>query len=466
MPEVICIYKWNEKRAKQLEQWLEADLQRYAVFLEEDPTLLLSIPKRRQLRMFSTSEEALHQLAWEFIFLPFSYEGESPILLRLARIQAGINYLASDYIDQGVMLFQNFKSNLLERQHNGSLLFDRYINTPAIICGAGPSLSKNGKELKQFQNKALIFAGGAALEALRPLGVVAHFGAHVDADPKHTFSSTEVPIFYQLRTSYKTLKQAKGYKLLVSGNGNFPLETWAQSQLGIEAAPFDGGWTVATFCTALALRLGCNPIIFAGMDLSTTKNRHYAPGVKRECADETLIVIKNKKGEPLFSRYDWILSAEWIEKLAKVHPEKQFINATEGGLGFKGIEEKKLSEITLSTHPDLGLKRLTFLENGASIFAKIEESMLHCLEHIQNIMKEVETIYPSSPLENGTILLLEHQLQEELFYQKFLEPAWNVWKYVIDRRNKDGAMGLFVNKLLFYQHLLTTFLSHANQPVS
>lgn len=465
MPHVICIYKWNEKRAKQLEPWLKADKERYAIFLEDEPSLLLSLPQTRQLKIVSPMPESLQQIAWEFVFLPFTYEGDHPVLTELARIQAMINYLAVDYADQGATLYQNFKENLLNLQYNAYSFFGKYKNIPAIICGAGPSLAKNGKMLKQFQDKGMIFAGGAALEALRSLGVTPHFGAHVDADPKHTFSSSEVPLFYQLRTSYKSLQKSKGPKILAPGNGNFALETWVQKQLGMDTAPFDSGWTVATFCTALAMRMGCNPIIFVGMDFSTNKKHQYAPGVKAAHAAELLIPIKNQKGETLFSRYDWVLAAEWIEQLAKINPETNFINATEGGLGFKGIVEKKLSEILLPIQEDLKFEGLTPLNEGKEILSKIELSILSCLDLIQNIMKEVEKIFPFSPLESGAIALLEHQLDEELFCQTFLHPAWEVWQHVFKRHSKEGIMSLFLNKVLFYQNLLKTFAPHAVQSV-
>jgi len=466
MSDVICIYKWNEKRARQLESWLRGDKERYAVFLEDDPSVLLSFPKTRQMRMFSTSDDALQQMAWEFIFLPFTYEGENPVLIKAARIQSVINYLASDYVDQGVVLFQNLKENLLSLQYDLSALFGRYSNTPAIICGAGPSLAKNGKYLKQLQDKAVIFGGGAAIEALRALGITPHFGAHVDADPQHHFSSTDAPILYQLRTANESLKKSKGNKFLASGNGNFPLETWIQEQLGLDSAPFDGGWTVATFATALALKMGCNPIIFVGMDFSTTKSRHYAPGVKAECPSEVLVPVKNQKGEQLFSRYDWILSVEWVEQLAKAYPETTFINATEGGLGFKGIEEKKLAEVVLPVQEDLFLCPLVPMKDGKPIFAQIEESILRSLDLVQSIIQEVEKVFPSSPLDSGSIALLEHQLHEELFYQKFLQPSWNIWQHVIKRHNIDGPMGLFLNQILFHQNLLTQFVPHAERALS
>jgi uncharacterized Rossmann fold enzyme len=466
MPDVVCVYKWNENRAKKFESWLKGDKDRYAIFLEDDPALLLSLPQTRQLKIISTAKEALHQMAWEHIFLPFTYEGDHPVLTEAARIQATVNYLASDFVDQGVALYQNLKENLLSLQFNASSVFGRYSQVPAVICGAGPSLAKNGKDLGKFQDKAVIFAGGAALEALRSFKVTPHFGAHVDADPKHKFSLSEAPIFYQLRTSHKSLKKTNGQKLLAPGSGNFPLEAWAQEQLGLEAHPFDGGWTVATFCTALALRMGCNPIIYAGMDLSTTKTQHYAPGVKAECPRETLVSVKNQKGEQLYSRYDWMLAAEWIEKTAQANPQVRFINATEGGLGFKGIEEKKLSEIDLPARSDFNLGALQPLMGGQQILSQIEDSILRCLDLIQNTLKEIEKMFPFSPLESGAIALLEHQLHEELFYQKFLQPAWNVWQYVFKRHNKDGPMGLFLNEILFHQNLLTTFAPHVVRTLS
>lgn len=457
MSEVLCLYQWNEKRAKQLHSWLKNDPKRYVVFLEEDPSILLTVPKTQQLKVIAPTESNLRKLVWELVFLPFSFEGQNPHRAFLEQFHAEVSYAVSDYADQGVAVFQNLRANLSHL--DSTLETPDYRGIPAIICGAGPSLAKNGKLLKNFRAKALIFAGGAALEALRTLEVEPHFGAHLDPASLHRFSATQTPTFYQLRTAAETMKTVQGPKILCPSAGIFPLETWAQEQLGMTTELFDGGWTVGTFCLSLALSFGCNPIILIGMDLAAHQNKQYASGVTTKHPTETLHPIQNQKGECLWARRDWVLAAQWIEQLQKRHPEVKIINATEGGVGFEGIEERKLAEVCLET-VSLPSQLPTKPPLATNPLAIIEESLLRAHDHVQAMLKEVEQIFPASPLGNGTLALLEHQLHEELIYQKFLQPAWLVWKHVIERSNPDGEMGLYLNELLFYQNLLATLTSH------
>lgn len=451
MPEVLCLYRWNEKRAKKLASWLKSDAQRYVVFLEEDPFLTLSLSHNRQLRVVAPTEPSLKQLVWELIFLPWTFEGENPYRALIEQLSTEMNYFAADYADQGITLFENLRSNLALVKH----ILERpdYKGIPAIICGAGPSLGKNGASLQALQDKALIFAGGAAIEALRALNVQPHFGAHIDPASLHDFSKTTLPTFYQLRAASRSLKSCEGETILCPSTGNFPLETWAQEQLGIRDEPFDGGWTVGTFCIALAHSFGCNPIILVGMDLSTQQNRHYAPGVSLKQPSEMLIPRKSQKGETLWARRDWILAAEWIERFQAHHSEVNLLNATEGGVGFKGVEEKKLKEISLETLPPPPALPLKPLLPAQPLLA-IEESLARSFKFVLEILQEVEKVFPASFEGNGTIALLEYQLGEELIYQKFLQPAWQIWKHVIERSNQDGQLGLYLNELLFYQNLL------------
>lgn len=420
--EVKCLYGYDEKRVG-----------KNVIFLEEGE--YFDSPDAKVFFINPENEdEVLRKIAWEFLFTPFVYEESREIFSRLERIRSEVNYFASDFADLGFKLFDNFRKNITKETFLAKDLFGRFQNIPAIVCGAGPSLAKNSSLLKDLKDRALIFAGGAATSLPIPF----HFAAHVDPDPAHRLKGSDVPLFYQLRTCHEIVSKACGIRLLVEGNGNFPLEDW------VHEGTFDGGWTVGTFCIALAHALGCNPIYLVGMDLCATAGHLYAPGIEKTC--DKLVSVKNKKGEEVYARPDWLLAAEWIEDFAKKHPK--IINATEGGLGFEGVEEVRLADVHLEKRAEIDLQGLQKVNLH---HFDIKPSLVMCHELINGILKELEAIHPRR--ESGTLALLESDLAEQVAAQKILEPAWSIWHHLLVKHGDP-----ILHKLLFYKNLIQQYL--------
>lgn len=466
---VICIFGFDEGRIAKLKPWIAQDKEHYLIILVEDESLLFSFPSTSQVRLNvvkpENEDEVLRKIAWEFLFLPCAYEAKTEkgkqVLAKLSDIQAEILYFASDFSDQGELLFANLQKNLqkLPQWRKGSSLFGAYKNVPAIISGAGPSLMKNSSVLRELSDKALIFAGGAAIHALNQIGIPFHFGAQVDAHSSHDLKTRkaicQAPLFCTLRTDPELLSSAKGPLLWIEGTGNYPLEKWVTGA----AASFDGGWTVGTFCTALAYHMGCNPIIFVGMDLSCSKNVLYASGIEKKNAREKLVSIKNQKGEMVYSQRDWLFAAAWIEKFAKAHPETLFLNATEGGLGFQGIADIPLKEAPLTEPLKIEIPELPKMgDEGKDRLEQVKTSLAVCKGLVEKILSEMEAIFPKPPSESGVCALLEKELSEQLAVEHILEPIWKIWQHPISRHNSAGPYGLFLNQLLLYRTLIGNHL--------
>ena len=455
MGEVHCLYKWDEKKAKMYESWVKAHDQRYVLFLEDDPRHVILQTPHPRIRCVSLPEtdphEILKKLAWEFLYLPFSFETpDHPLFQKMAHLQSEINFRAFDFADQGLQLLQNFKSNLSNPTSLAKDLYGKFQGIPALICGGGPSLSSVSSQLRRLQDHAVIIGCGAGVEALLKMGIKPHFAAHVDPAPLHRFTSAEIPVFYQLRTASAVVKKYKGRHWLVSGTGNFPLERWIQEKWGLEPV-FDGGWTVGTFGAALALKLGCSSIFLAGIDLATSKGQLYAPGVKTTSNADQFLPMKNREGQPVLSRADWVLAAHWLDAFAKAHPDRQWGTISRQGLEIPSIPLRSLEEITTATPVPILEPSATL--DGKEVWKEIELSFKNCLGFCNKILQEMEKIFPQNPTENSVCTLLEHELTEELAFQQALDPLWAYWRHVISRHNTSGEWGLYLNRILFFQSL-------------
>ena len=448
MGEVRCLYSWDEKRYAELRPWVEADDQRYALFLETDPTKAVLQTPHPRIRFFFIPEmgreEVLHKIAGEFLFLPFSFDASDHVVLRqLREIQTKIAFQTFDFADQGIQLLKNIKSNLEHPFSCGSGLERAFTGVPAIVCGAGPSLHLCRAQVQKIQDTALVIGCGAGVEALRAFNIRPHFAAHVDPDPAHQFKGSDIPLLFQLRSAAKTVSLYQGRRILMPGAAHLPLEGWIQESLGLPPL-FDGGWTVGTFGVAMAFFFGCNPITLVGLDGFTTQ-----PG-------EGLSPAKNRQGIQGFSRPDWILAAEWLDNIAQQNPLIQWRTAGEHGLEMPSISPVRWEQIPKA--PQISERVQRSLDNlllapgntlGEEIFQSCHRSKKLC----RDLLQEMEKIFPRHPHESGTCAFLEHDLYEEIFYQKVLDPVWAHWRSLICRHNTAGEWGVYLNKVLLFQSI-------------
>lgn len=455
MSEVCCFYQWSEKKAHQLVSWVKAHDERYAIFLEDNPaTVILTTPHPR-IRCISlpqqTPEKALEKIAWEFLYLPFSFEDPShPVLQKLAVVQSEIHFRAFDFADQGLQLLHNMRSHLSHPTSYAKDLYGKFKNMTAIVCGGGPSLASASSELKRLQEGAVIIGCGAGVEALLKMGIKPHFAAHVDPAPLHKFSSSDIPVFYELRTDASVVEKYKGNRFLVAGPGNFPLESWVQEKLGLESV-LDGGWTVGTFGAVIATLLGCETIILAGMDFATTKGQLYAPGVKTTSNADHFLPMKNRDGESVLSRADWVKAALWLDAFALQHPERKW-----GTISQKGLEIPSIPLIDLKGVQGAAMANIVpeaSVHHVQRIWEEIDLSFKKSLEICRKILQEMERIFPQNPAENGLCAMLEHDLTQEPAFEQVLDPLWSYWLHVISRHNTAGEWGLYLNRILFFQSL-------------
>lgn len=64
MGEVHCLYKWDEKKARQFESWVKANDQRFVLFLEDDPRVLILQTPHPRIRCVSlSSPEVLEKIS-------------------------------------------------------------------------------------------------------------------------------------------------------------------------------------------------------------------------------------------------------------------------------------------------------------------------------------------------------------------------------------------------------------------
>jgi hypothetical protein len=370
---------WLDKTPRALLVFVEDDLEVIKTFLGTDvATVFLKDPKVRLYHFEPESEDdrfTFNTLGFVSVLEKWqktginSYREHKPKLYaefcgKLDYYCQKVSNIVNEYVQYSLGFQKNFFQNELELPgaYTASRIFEGFKNVPAIICGAGPSLSKNIDLLRQLTDKALIIAGGTAINALNAKNFNPHFGAGIDPNPFHytriiANQAFETPFFYRSRIINQALKTVHGDHLYVSGTGGHNVSEWFEQKLGIPEYPLEEGHNVVNMSVSLAKALGCNPIIVVGVDLAYSGNENYAAGIQAHAIhdrksnfftknlDEELITKMDIYGQPVTTLWKWINESVWFGRFAKMHPDITFINATEGGIGFPEIPNMTLEEV-------------------------------------------------------------------------------------------------------------------------
>ncbi len=481
-PNVFCVY--GEDLLKTVEEyspWVKAGSDRHLLLLrreEETIPLFLLIDPQIHLLSIDASDEEMKQKLWDLLFFSFSYKicGSPKDLERIERCFArvekcrlGIHLSASDFKDMGKRILSNYLANFhhLSRAKRGRELFGKFKRVPALILAAGPSLEEEIPMIRAWENRALLFAGGSSLNVLSTFSLQPHFSAALDPDPPRARflaqTAFEVPFFYQSRVSQELLSSMHAPLLSMVDSQSYPIDSWMHEQVGLKEPPFDAGWNVSTFCTALAHALGCSPIIFVGLELSTRSQRVYAKGVEEEIGKE-FIETRDCNGDKVYTKQDWMMAGEWLEQFAREHPDVQFVNATRGGLPLAGIERlslsrvrekygKEMCDIKGVLHKELSsLKPSVSLADIQKVTEEVEASFERCKELSTKLLTLHEKRYACHSGGTGERALYEVELEDEIAFKTFLAPLWEIWGPLFLREAQ--AMDRDLHRLLFFQRIL------------
>jgi len=448
----------------QIRDWLKGNSERELIFLEDDPGVIASFLHRSASkeilsdlqvhiallskgRMLTLEIEALAERLpirrFEIAALP-SYKTRRFQNLRLKLLRKTTLSHAL-YLDRlhGYQPFQNFVKNVHQLPHSfyANALKGAFSNIPAIVCGAGPSLQKSMETLRTLENKALIIAGGSTIAALSSQGVLPHFGMAVDPNleeyrrMKNSFAF-ETPLLYSTRVFpgiFQTCNGPFGY--MRSGIGGVP-ELWMEEELGL-LDPLLGDFlspesiSVTAICIAWAQFLGCNPILLNGVDLAYTGKKRYAAGVGEDdevsmnaidaekSAADRIIKRKDRDGNPIYTAVRWVMESASISHFAKKHPEVQFINTTDGGLGFRSIPFMPLNEVAGQyLKQDRDLRDQVHQKIAAAPMPPqskelIPEKMTELKESLNRVVDHLKILAGKT---KGSTALAELELKEEMAF--------------------------------------------------
>lgn len=232
---------------------------------------------------------------------------------------------------------------------------DKFQGYPAIIVASGPSLDKNIDILSEAQDKALIIACDASMEACKKYGVKPDGVASIERDiPTYQYyyegkSFDERLVLLGPSLLWPQIYEEYKGKKIVTNKVDTGIDGWWCSHFS-RLQFLNQGMSSAHVAFAYARYAGCDPIILIGQDLAYTENKKHSDLTHTEFEGENDsheaddLMVEGINGEMLLTDRIYNIFRKWYEDQIAGYRELKVIDATEGGAKILGSEIMTLRE--------------------------------------------------------------------------------------------------------------------------
>jgi hypothetical protein len=258
-----------------------------------------------------------------------------------------------------------------------------FTGKPMIIVAPGPSLAKNIDQLRALDGRAVLACFSHSLKPVVAAGLTPDLVITVDPqDVRYHFTGADLSntCLVNAATAHPSLFEL-GARSYLTCAANSLLDDWIFDATA-ERPHVAGGGSVATSAFSLALRWGCDPIVFVGLDLSFPGGNYYVQtsvdGHARAVADERghvrvegwsdgfrtmkasggpeapaerSIELPGWHGGTVPSSFIFSMFHRWfVEKMRSV-TETRVYNCTEGGAFIDGMTHRALASVLAELAP-------------------------------------------------------------------------------------------------------------------
>lgn len=265
-------------------------------------------------------------------------------------------------------LAANFKHVL--RIPNVTGLAGRYRGVPALIVAAGPSLDASLPHLAgQKLDHMLTLCAASALGPLARAGIFPELAVALEAkDESRQFAGADPG---RTLLAAASASHPNHFRLWPGQRAIFHLSPWVAEAAGAgPALPTGGHATSAAF--ALAVLMGCDPIVLVGQDLAFDQGRAHANGRPggEDDALPNLVQVPGIDGSPVETSLVMAGYIAWYREaaayLAGSARPVRVINATARGARLEGFEHLPLAA-ALAVLRDNGVRHAPLLRSAAKL---------------------------------------------------------------------------------------------------
>ena len=296
------------------------------------------------------------------------------------------------------------------------IFFNMFKGIPAIVAGAGPSLTESLDFIRENRHRALIVAVDTSYKILVDNGIIPHFCLAVDPqiiNARYLEGAEETgTVLVADPTVHPSLLRFFKGPIVMTGVA-FDMMKWVESYLPSRGQLAHGG-SVSTNAYDFAKRTGASPVILTGQDLSFSSGLAYARGSyldekifnrgsrlenplmfnRRQLTFLPKVMLPGKRGYPVQSNSKMMIFINWFEG----RKDPDLINASADGVAFKGIKNAQISDISfnkVSVDIEDTIERIISSERGRLY----EKNCSGVLKRVEDMLAEIEELIPA--LERG-----------------------------------------------------------------
>ncbi len=402
----------------------------YKVLIFENSNEILNIIKSekkelltsKRIEIFSNLEDLFDYLDRNYI-KEFNFYIHRPYLTLFPEIYTQlenelITYLSKKKINQNTL--KRFQKTWLKNIIKNSIYYFKlpgimnikhnFKDKPAIIVGAGPSLSRNIEMLKKQENKAVIISTDTALARLIKNDIIPDFVISVDPQDRNSLyllgikEKDKLPLLVvDSAIAFLTISHYPIDNIILYDT-IFPLYEEIKKFSG-EKGTLKSGGSVSTTAFDFARFLGCSPIIFIGQDLSytgfkthsennileemffysTNRLNNYETYNAKSQIIANKIKVKGNIEQYVTTDRKFMTFIEWFKREIKNSTQK-VINSTEGGALIEGAIHLPLLE-ALKEYKDF---------NKIIEINKKAQSEENYIKYLKDIVTLIDEMLPNS----------------------------------------------------------------------
>lgn len=366
------------------------------------------------------------------------------------------------FLHYGAIWKKNILTNFIHMLNCSgvNILEHKFKNIPTIIVCAGPSLDKNIRYLKKVNDKALIICADTALNTMLKNNILPHIVITVDGTMKNYCKYLQNPripesiyLISDLVVYPKTFSKFTSQKIFILSEGH-PLVQWLGRFINFDSY-IPGGGNVSTAAFNLALKLGANPIIFIGQDLSFPGGKLYSKGVANKTRKHLeknlkklspqLIEVPDIFGGKVTTSETMHGLIKWFENRVS-HLEVNCINATEGGALVRGFNNLTLSEtIKNYIHKSFPIKET--LQNYAFNFQNPDTHSF--LNKLNQLCEEYQMVGNLCLQALSVIKRFSLHALNQLYYNNLLMQLNNIKNDILNSENFIFCERLQIEPLIY-----------------
>jgi hypothetical protein len=251
-------------------------------------------------------------------------------------------------------LIQNLE--VIVKSYDLDELKGKFSGYPAIVVASGPSLEKNIDLVEKAQDKAVIIACDASLEALKAHGVRSDAIASIERDEptyraffKDKTFADDLVLFGPANLWPKTLAEYPG-KMVLCHRLDRGDDALVEHYIGNIKFHGSIGYSCSNVALMYADYMGCSPIILIGQDLAYTDGKIHSDEThikevegENDTSTSDGIMVEDIYGNMIPSRIEYSIFKNWIESMIAMR-NIEVVDATEGGAKIQGSNIMTLKE--------------------------------------------------------------------------------------------------------------------------